>query len=368
MQASTFLAIFVFFLSAETLWQLYLSWRQQRYVWKHRQQVPAQFSDKISLAEHQKAASYTRDKQVFARLQLLVGALLTVVWTLLGGLTWLQNFSESYFSASTTPFAHALLIVVLFSFICTIVETPLNLYSTFVIEARHGFNRTSWKTYLSDGIKNLCISCLIGIPILWILLWIMNNFLESLWWLYAATFIIAFQLIMLVVYPNFIAPLFNKFEPLQDEQLKQQINELAERCGFAANDIKVMDGSKRSAHGNAYFTGFGKSKKIVFFDTLLDKLSTSQVLAVLAHELGHFAHKHVIKRLISISLIIFIAFWMLDVLLKSPWFYAAFNVQPSNIIALLLFSLVIPPFSSFIMPLMAQFSRRHEFSSGRLRC
>ena len=355
-----FALLFIVVLIAESMWQFYLSWRQQRHVFKHREQIPQQFAEHINLSAHQKAANYTIDKQRFGRLQLLLSVLVTYGWTVAGGLAALQQYVTAWISDG---FIHALALVLSFSVISSMISMPFGLYNTFVLEARHGFNRTTWQTYLSDALKGVLISSALGIPLLWVILWIMDHFLNQAWWLYAGCLMIGFQLLMLFVYPNYIAPLFNKFSPLEDQQLQRQISELALTCGFHANDIKVMDGSKRSAHGNAYFTGFGKTKKIVFFDTLLEKLSHAEVLAVLAHELGHFAHKHIIKRLALMIVMVFVSLFALDWLLKSSWFYAAFNTQASNMMALLLFSLIIPPFTALLTPIMAQFSRQHEFEA-----
>lgn len=359
MSAQLFAQIFLTLLILDSLWSFYLSWRHENYVNNERNQVPSGFTGHIKLNEHQKAAAYTVDKQRFGRLTLMMSLLITYFWTIQGGLGWVQQ-SLTFIS---NPFLNALAFIAIISIISYIFLLPFGLYQTFVIEAKYGFNKTTLKLFISDAIKGALISMVITIPFLWIILWIMNNFIDNLWWIYAGIFIITFQLIMIWLYPTFISPIFNKFQPLGDADLNQKISNLAQQCGFQATNIQVMDGSKRSSHGNAYFTGFGKAKKIVFFDTLLEKLSHEQILAVLAHELGHFAKKHIIKSLLFNSLLIFASLFLLDWLLKSEWFYLAFQAQQSSIMALVLFSMVIPPFTSILYPVFSLFSRKHEFEA-----
>jgi STE24 endopeptidase len=361
MTDNLFANIFFVVLLADLFWQLYLSWRQEKSVLTHQEKVPPAFSDNISLEEHQKAASYTVTKQRFGRLELVLSILVVYLWTLQGGLAWLGNVVNDWGLAG---FVADLALLGLFFIISTIVSLPFSLYSTFVIEEKFGFNRSSVRLFVIDLLRSFIVSAVIAIPLLWVILWFMDNFLDNLWWLWVGSIVLGFQFIMMWVYPKWISPLFNKFTPLEDEDLKSKIQHLAQKCGFEATDIQVMDGSKRSAHGNAYFTGFGKSKQIVFFDTLLEKLSHSEVEAVLAHELGHYALKHIFKKLLPMVLMTFGMLYGLDLLIKSDWFYQAFGIQtPTNLIALLLFSLVLPPFTGIISPLFSYSSRKHEFEA-----
>ena len=247
------------------------------------------------------------------------------------------------------------------------LDLPFELYRTFRIEQRFGFNRMTWKLYVADTLKGLLVAVLVGLPVAALMLWIMGA-TGSLWWLWAWGAWMAFNLLILVLYPTVIAPLFNKFEPLADESLKARVQALMQRCGFAAKGLFVMDGSKRSAHANAYFTGFGTAKRVVFFDTLLNKLTADEVEAVLAHELGHFKHKHVIKRIGSMFALSLVGFALLGWLSAQPWFYSGLGVRPSltapnDALALLLFVLVAPMFVFFVSPLFAQLARRHEFQA-----
>ena len=252
------------------------------------------------------------------------------------------------------------------------LDLPFDLYSTFRIEQRFGFNRMTWKLYLADALKNLLVGVLIGLPIAALILWIMGA-TGPLWWLWAWGAWMGFNLLILVLYPTVIAPLFNKFEPLADESLKARVQALMARCGFTARGLFVMDGSKRSAHANAYFTGFGAAKRVVFFDTLLSKLSPGEVEAVLAHELGHFKHRHVIKRIVAMFGLSLAGFALLGWLSGQAWFYQGLGVQPgiaapNDALALLLFLLVAPVFGFFVSPLLAQLSRRHEFQADAYAC
>ncbi len=346
----------------------WLASRQIRHVAQHRQAIPAAFAHSIKLAAHQKAADYTITKARFGLLELALGAALLLGWTLLGGLDWLNQVLLAWIGIGMSQ---QLALLAGFTLISGLLELPLSLYQTFVIEEKFGFNKMTPQLWLIDLLKSGLLGVLIGLPIAALILWLMAS-AGSAWWLWAWTVWMGFNLLVLLIYPSFIAPWFNKFQPLENETLKTRVTALMNRCGFSAKGLFVMDGSKRSAHGNAYFTGFGASKRVVFYDTLLAKLSPDEVDAVLAHELGHFKHKHIIKRIISLFTLSLAGFALLGWLTTQAWFYVGLGVQPNlagtspapnDGLALLLFLLVSPVFSFFLTPLMASFSRRHEFEA-----
>jgi len=345
---------------ATTGMQLWLSLRQSKHVMDHRASVPDEFSDKITLEEHQKAADYTKTKGGFGRAQLLFGTVILLFWTLGGGLQWLDQFVRSFeWSHLTTGVA----VLIGFSLISSLIDLPASLYQTFVIEEKFGFNKTTLGVFFVDMIKGAVLSIVIGIPLILLVLWLMES-AGDLWWLYAWVALTAFSILMMWAYPKFIAPIFNKFKPLEEGEVLNRLTSLLERTGFNSDGVFIMDGSKRSSHGNAYFTGFGKTKRIVFFDTLLKHLTPTQVEAVLAHELGHFKRKHVLKGMIVSITMTFIGFAVLAWLMKQDWFYSALGIQQSSTyMALILFMMVSPPFTFFIGPLMARWSRKHEFEA-----
>ena len=360
----TFTTLFALALAAGLLLKLWLASRQIRHVAQHRAEVPAAFAERISLAAHQKAADYTLTKSRFGILELALGAALLLAWTLIGGLDWLN---QALLTRLGPGMWQQLALLGSFVVIGGLIDLPSALYQTFVIEERFGFNKTSLKLWLSDLVKSSVMGALIGLPIVALILWLMSA-AGGLWWLYAWLFWMAFNLLLLIVYPTVIAPLFNKFLPLEDAALKERVTALMQRCGFTAKGLFVMDGSKRSAHANAYFTGFGASKRVVFFDTLLKQLSPGEVDAVLAHELGHFKHKHIIKRIVSMFAMSLVGFALLGYLSQQAWFYLGLGVRPvvngpSDALALLLFMMAIPVFTVFISPIFAQFSRKHEFEA-----
>ena len=355
---------FAAFLLAGLGVKFWLASRQVRHVARHRDAVPAPFSRTVSLAAHQKAADYTITKTRFGLLELAFGAAVLLGWTLLGGLDALNRALLAWLGAGMWQ---QLALIGAFALIGGAIELPLALYQTFVIEERFGFNKMSLKLWLVDLVKTTLLGAAIGLPIAALILWLMGA-AGSLWWLWAWAVWMGFNLLLLVVYPTFIAPLFNKFKPLDDETLKARVTELMRRCGFAAKGLFVMDGSKRSAHANAYFTGFGAAKRVVFYDTLLSKLSPGEVDAVLAHELGHFKHKHIIKRIAGMFALSLAGFALLGWLSHQVWFYTGLGVRPSlngpnDALALLLFLLAVPVFSFFISPLLARLSRKHEFEA-----
>jgi STE24 endopeptidase len=248
-----------------------------------------------------------------------------------------------------------------------LLELPFTLWQTFHLEQRFGFNKMTWRLWLTDAVKGLMVSIVLGLPIAALFLWLMKA-TGPLWWLWAWTSWMVFNLLLMLVYPTFIAPLFNKFAPLDDAVLKARVTALMQRCGFVAKGFFVMDGSRRSAHANAYFTGFGASKRVVFYDTLLRQLNAGEVEAVLAHELGHFKHRHILKRMAMLFASSFAGFALLGWLSGRSWFYAGLGVQPAlaapnDAIALLLFLLATPVFGFFVVPLSARLSRRDEFEA-----
>lgn len=359
-----FTVAFALALVAGVLLKMWLATRQIRHVAQHRASVPAAFADRITLAAHQKAADYTITKSRLGLLELAFGTAVLLGWTLLGGLDWLN---QALLTRMGPGMGQQLALLGSFVLIGGIIDLPFTLYQTFVVEERFGFNKMTLKLWLGDLLKSSVIGVLIGLPIAAFILWLMGA-AGSLWWLYAWTFWMGFNLLLLVIYPTLIAPLFNKFQPLEDETLKARVTALMQRCGFAAKGLFVMDGSKRSAHANAYFTGFGASKRVVFFDTLLKQLSPGEVDAVLAHELGHFKHKHIIKRIVSMFAMSLVGFALLGYLSQQVWFYLGLSVRPvpggpNDALALLLFMMAVPVFTVFISPIFAQFSRKHEFEA-----
>ena len=355
----TFTYLFLVFLFASTLVQLYLSLRQKQHVAAHRAAVPTAFADKVTLTEHQKAADYTLAKGGFGRIEVVLGLVILLGWTLAGGLAWLDSVWRSLgWSDLYTGTA----VIVSLLLISSVLDLPASLYRSFVLEQRFGFNKMTPLTFASDLLKSTALSLVIGVPFVMLILWLMG-FAGAYWWLYAWAALTAFSLLMTWAYPKFIAPLFNKFNPLEEGEVATRIDALLTRAGFNSNGVFVMDGSRRSAHGNAYFTGFGKNKRIVFFDTLLKHLTPAQVEAVLAHELGHFKRKHIVKGMVLSMSMTLAGFAVLAWLMQQAWFYAAFGVQDSTYMALLLFLLVSPAFTFFIGPLMAWWSRKHEFEA-----
>ncbi|MBP6644952.1 MAG: M48 family metallopeptidase [Burkholderiaceae bacterium] len=347
--------------------KLWLATRQIRHVARHRAAVPSPFDQTISLAAHQKAADYTLAKSRLGLLDMALGTAVLLGWTLLGGLQALNDLIQGWMPTQASPLWGQIALLVAFVAVGAVIELPLSLYQTFVIEERFGFNKMTWRMWLVDGIKGVALGIVIGLPIAALILWLMGA-AGDLWWFWAWSVWMGFNLLLMWIFPTFIAPIFNKFQPLEDETLKTRVTALMQRCGFAAKGLFVMDGSKRSAHGNAYFTGFGASKRVVFYDTLLAKLSAPEVDAVLAHELGHFKHKHIVQRMVLMFAMSFAGFALLGWLSKQLWFYAGLGVMPSldsanNALALILFMLAVPVFSFFISPLMAQLSRKHEFQA-----
>jgi len=318
----------------------------------------------ITLAAHQKAADYTIAKARFGLVEMAWSTALLLGWTLLGGLDALNRLLLVWMGGGMVQ---QLALLAAFAAIGGLLELPFTLWQTFRLEERFGFNKMTWKLWLADTVKSTLLGALIGLPIAALILWLMGA-AGTLWWLWAWAAWMGFNLLLMLIYPTFIAPLFNKFKPLDDPTLKARVTALMKRCGFAAKGLFVMDGSTRSAHANAYFTGFGASKRVVFYDTLLRQLSAGEVEAVLAHELGHFKHRHIAKRMAAMFALSLAGFALLGWMATQTWFYTGLGVQPNaagpnDALALLLFLLVVPVFGFFVAPLPALLSRKHEFEA-----
>jgi STE24 endopeptidase len=352
--------------------KLWLATRQMRHVAAHRDAVPAAFEGTVPLAAHQRAADYTLAKGRFGLLEVAFGSAVLLGWTLLGGLDALNAALRDVLQPRFGAMAYQLGLLAAFTLVSGAIDLPFDLYRTFRIEQRHGFNRITPRLFIVDRLKGLVLAAALGLPLAALVLWIMGA-AGTRWWLVAWVVWTGFQLLMLVLYPTVIAPMFNKFEPLPDESLRTRVQALMQRCGFSAKGLFVMDGSRRSAHGNAYFTGLGAAKRVVFFDTLLAKLTPAEVEAVLAHELGHFKHRHVMQRMVLIFGASLAGLALLGWLSTQAWFYTGLGVQPNlaapnDALALLLFMLALPPFVYFLSPLAALYSRRHEFQADAYAC
>ena len=353
--------LFLAALTAATLTRLWLARRQIAHVRAHRDAVPPTFAVAIPLAAHQKAADYTAAKTRLAMVDVLLGAAVLLALTLGGLLQWISSAWARVLEPDGLWHGTALIatVVVLLS----ALELPISAYRSFVIEARFGFNRMNVGLFLADLAKSAALGAALGLPLLVLVLWLMQRMGEA-WWLYVWLAWMGFNLLVLLLYPTLIAPLFNRFTPLTDPALAERIQRLLARCGFRSSGLYVMDGSRRSAHGNAYFTGFGAAKRIVFFDTLLARLAPAEVEAVLAHELGHYRRHHVWKRIALLSAMSFGLLWVLGRLIDEPWFHQGLGVPaPDPATGLLLFVLVMPVFTFFLQPLASLYSRRHEFEA-----
>ena len=342
----------------------WLATRQARHVAQHRAAVPPAFAESVPLAAHQRAADYTLAKSRVDLFEMAWSSGTLIVWTLLGGLNALN---QALLAAIGPGMGQQLALLAAFAAIGGLLDLPFSLYRTFVVEEQFGFNKTTWRLWLADMAKGVVLGAAIGLPIAALILWLMGA-AGSSWWLWAWCTWMGFNLLLLVIYPTLIAPWFNKFQPLEDQALAARVTALMQRCGFAAKGLFVMDGSRRSAHANAYFTGFGSAKRVVFYDTLLARLTPSEVDAVLAHELGHFRHRHILKRIATMFAMSLAGFALLGWLSNQVWFYTGLGLQPSlsggnDALALLLFLMAVPAFSFFISPLMAAVSRQHEFEA-----
>jgi STE24 endopeptidase len=372
MDANLLTAAFVAALLLSLATKLWLATRQMRHVATHRNAVPAAFAASVPLPAHQRAADYTLAKGRLGLATTAIGTATVLGWTLLGGLDALNTALRDALLPAYGAMAYQLALLAAVSLIGGLIDLPAEWIATFRIEQRFGFNRTTPRLWWADQAKGVLLGAVIGLPLAALVLWIMAAS-GGLWWLWAWVALVGFNLLMLVLYPTVIAPIFNKFEPLADAALAERVQALMARCGFAAKGLFVMDGSRRSAHGNAYFTGLGSAKRVVFFDTLLAKLSPGEVEAVLAHELGHFKLRHVPKTMAGLFAVSLAALALLGWLAGQSGFYSGLGVAPNlgapnDALALLLFMLVLPSFSFFVSPLMAQFSRRHEFQADAFAC
>lgn len=360
-----FTLCFALALLAGFLIRSWLALRQAKSVLAHRQAVPQAFSHKVSQAAHEKAANYTLAKLRLEFWGDAFGCIVLIGWTLLGGITFLNIATLQWLGAG--ELLQPIMLLVCFAVISFLLDLPLTLYQTFVLEQRFGFNKTTWRVWLSDTLKSALLAAVIGVPLLTLVLYLMQV-AGPAWWLWAWGALTVFSVFMMWIAPTVIMPLFNKFTPLQDEALKARVAALMQRCGFKASEFFVMDGSKRSAHSNAFFIGFGRTKRVVFFDTLLAQISHDEMEAVLAHELGHAHHQHIIKRMLMQFVMFFIGFALLGWLMQQIWFYIGLGVKPlmpsqNNGLALLLFMLVTPVFTFFITPVLSYFSRKDEFQA-----
>ena len=352
--------------------RLWLATRQMRHVALHRDTVPAPFAGAVTPEAHRKAADYTLAQGRLGMIAATLGSAVLLGWTLLGGLDALNSALLASVQPRWGDMVYQLALLGGFVLIGSLIELPLDWYGTFRVEQRFGFNRMSLRLWLGDLAKGTLVGVLVGLPLAALILWIMGH-TGGLWWLYAWAAWVGFNLVLLVLYPTVIAPLFNKFEPLPDKALKTRVQALMQRCGFAAKGLFVMDGSRRSAHANAYFTGLGAAKRVVFFDTLLQRLTPAEVEAVLAHELGHFKRQHVLKRMVGIFGLSLLGLALLGWLSGQADFYTALGAQPAltapnDALALILFMLALPPFTCFVVPMLAHFSRLHEFEADAYAC
>jgi STE24 endopeptidase len=360
---NTFAILFLAALLTATGLRLWLASRHVRHIQANRGAVPAAFSDDIGLDAHQKAADYSSAKTRLNMKVIVFDATVLLILTLGGGLQAIDNLAASFFAAEIL---RGVVFVAILAVILSVIELPFDLYRTFGIESRFGFNKMTLGMFFGDLAKQAAVGTILGLPLLFAVLWLMAG-MGDLWWLYVWLVAIIFMLFVQFIAPSVIAPLFNKFAPMQDGEMKTRIENLIARCGFTSKGLFVMDGSKRSSHGNAYFTGFGKSKRIVFFDTLLSRLDIAEIEAVLAHELGHFRMRHVIKRLALMAVFSLIFFFLLGQLKNQEWFYQGLNVgyPATDAMALILFFMVMPVFTFLLQPLLAMYSRKHEFEADQ---
>ena len=346
----TFSIVFLAALALATVTKLWLAMRHLRHIQRHRDRVPREFTNEISLEAHHKAADYSCAKTRLGIFSNAFECVVILVLTFGGGLQLLHDVTANWFEPGV---ARGVALVVLLAAVMTVIDIPFGWYRTFGIEQRFGFNKMTALMFVADMLKHAALAAVLGIPLVACILWVMER--AGIWWWFYA---------WLAVYPTWIAPLFNKFSPLNDPQLKERIERLLERCGFRVQGLMVMDGSRRSSHGNAYFTGFGKSKRIVFFDTLLSRLGPAEIEAVLAHELGHFKLKHVVKRIVWIFAASLAFLWLIAQLMNQSWFYNGLNVHaPSTAMALILFFVVVPQFIFLLQPVFSFYSRKHEFEA-----
>jgi STE24 endopeptidase len=360
MEFNTFTLIFLIAILGYVITLLWLNMRQDKAVANSFDAVPNEFNEKITLADHQKAAEYTQAKLLVNHFEIIFSTVVLLVWTIGGGMNWL----DSIWQGLTDNILYlGIGFIISLMIIGSLIDLPFSVYRTFVLEQRFGFNKTDSKTFVVDLFKEISLTLVIGLPLIYAVLYLMGEMGEY-WWLYVWLVLTSFSLLMFWLYPTYIAPIFNKFKPLDNAELKVKIDNLIERTGFKSDGVFVMDGSKRSSHGNAYFTGIGKNKRIVFFDTLLEGMDDQEVEAILAHELGHFHHKHIRKHMINSFAITLAGLALLGYLINQPWFFHGLGVNTmSNHTALILFTLTMPVFSFFIAPISNYLSRKHEFEA-----
>ncbi|WP_019555835.1 M48 family metallopeptidase [Thiomicrorhabdus arctica] len=353
--------LFLFALSLNVLIEVWLNIKNQFHIGKHRQSVPEEFSDVVTLEAHQKAADYSRSKLQLSRLGLFYDAAILLFMTLGGGF---QDIYNLWLTTALDPVWRDVVFLLSALWFVSLLHLPFSIISTFKIEAAFGFNKTTPLKFFTDLLKQWALMIVLGIPLIWVVVSIMTNYIDQAWWFYTWVVWMSFQFVLMWAYPKWIAPIFNKFSPLEDEAMKHRISQLLERTGFESNGIFVMDGSSRSGHGNAYFTGMGKNKRIVFFDTLLEKLSPEEVEAVLAHELGHFKHGHIRQKLIESTVLTLAGLALLGWLIQLPAFYSGLGMSSQTpAIALLLFMTAVPTLFFFMGPISALKSRKHEFEA-----
>ena len=362
MEANLYTKFFLGALAVKCIIESILDKRNMEHILKNRGAVPAKFQDQISLVDHQKAADYSVEKIKVSQLFHLVELVIFLILTLMGGLEVMNHYAMGF---SASPIFTGLIFFAILGIFSTLTSLPKTLYFTFVIEEKYGFNKTTWKTFVGDMLKAALLSFILGAPIIYSILWIMAK-LGSNWWVYAFLFLTVIQLLLVFIYPTFIAPLFNKFSPLEEGVVKNKILNLLQRCGFKSSGLFVMDASKRSGHGNAYFTGFGKNKRIVFFDTLLNSLDAEEVEAVLAHELGHMKKKHVLKGMIKGILFSFIGFAILGYLRSNTEFFNGHGIQTiTDYMALTIFSMVAGVYTFLLTPISSYTSRKYEYEADQ---
>ena len=364
MNSVTFSVFFIGFLLITLVVQFWLGSRHIRYILQHRSAVPLEFASKIALEAHQKAADYTIAKTKFGMVSLLFNAVVLMGFTLFGGL---QLLSVTILSLTGPGMLYQIALIATFTTISGLLDLPFSYYSQFALEQRFGFNKMTPTLFFGDMLKSTALGAAIGLPLIWVVLSLMDKS-GAMWWLYAWLVWTGFQLLMMLIYPSVIAPIFNKFTPLEDDSLRSRIEGLMQRVGFASKGLFVMDGSKRSAHGNAYFSGFGAAKRIVFFDTLIARLAPEEIEAVLAHELGHFKLKHIVKRMVVIFGVSLAFLGLLGYLKQQVWFFTGLGVDPmllakNDAMALILFMLSLPVFTFLFSPLTSISSRKHEFEA-----
>jgi STE24 endopeptidase len=362
MEFNFFTFIFLFAILTSVVALLWLNFRQDKAIKSSFNEVPEGFNETITLEDHQKAGHYTQAKLLANHFEIIFSTIVLLIWTLGGAMNWLDVFWHERIS---DPIFLGTVFILSIMMIASFIDLPFSIYRNFILEEKFGFNRMTIKTFAGDIIKELILTLALGIPLIYAILYLMNmSVIGDYWWIYVWAILSFFTITMMWIYPTFIAPIFNKFKPLENNSLRNRIDNLLDRTGFGSDGIFIMDGSKRSSHGNAYFTGIGKNKRIVFFDTLLKGMEEKEIEAILAHELGHFHHKHVRQRIVSSFIFSLISLALLGYLIKQGWFFHGLGIsKPSAHTALVLFSLTLPVFSFFITPISNLISRKHEFQA-----